>query len=107
MGPVPGLVADAPAASRARAPKRRRSFLCPPSSFHKFGGGYFPGTGDIGNMGHGEGCRRACTPYGNAMLREQTPACCAMEGIHLDHLKCIAAVCCRQGQDVRFECTAA
>lgn len=24
-------------------------------SFHKFGGGYFPGTGDIGNMGHG-GC---------------------------------------------------
>ncbi|KAI3428482.1 hypothetical protein D9Q98_007307 [Chlorella vulgaris] len=24
-------------------------------SFHKFGGGYFPGTGDIGNMGHGKG----------------------------------------------------
>lgn len=22
-------------------------------SFHKFGSGYFPGTGDIGNMGHG------------------------------------------------------
>lgn len=24
-------------------------------SFHKFGQGYFPGTGDLGNMGHGKG----------------------------------------------------
>lgn len=24
-------------------------------SFHKFGNGYFPGTGDLGNMGHGKG----------------------------------------------------
>ena len=30
-----------------------RVFTC---SFHKFGGGYFPGTGDICNMGHGALC---------------------------------------------------
>lgn len=34
-----------------------------PSSFHKFGGGYFPGTGDIGNMGHG-----ACASWEAAVL---------------------------------------
>ena len=30
------------------------------ASFHKFGGGYFPGTGDICNMGHGALLRCMC-----------------------------------------------
>lgn len=38
-------------------------FLFIPCSFHKFGGNFFPGTGDIGNMGHG-----ACVGAGAAQV---------------------------------------
>jgi histone deacetylase 1/2 len=35
-------------------------------SFHKYGGGFFPGTGDVGNVGHGRGRHYAV----NAPLRD-------------------------------------